>query len=106
MKEAYMKFYGSTNCPDCVRFKSYLDQNQIPYEFTDINRSMADLKEFLKLRDYSPVFIPVKENGSVGIPAIIDDGLVTLDYEGWLKEKGIDVSEEFKTVCSLDGKGC
>ena len=101
-----MKYYGSHNCPDCVNFKGYLDQNQLEYEFVDINASMANLKEFLKLRDHCPVFDSCRENGSVGIPAIIDGDTVTLDYEGWLAEKGIETAKETKTVCSLDGKGC
>jgi hypothetical protein len=67
---------------------------------------MASLKEFLRLRDTNPVFDPIKENGSVGIPAIVDGGLVTTDWEGWLKEKGIEVSKDTKTVCSVDGTGC
>ncbi|MBR3349464.1 MAG: glutaredoxin [Solobacterium sp.] len=101
-----MKYYGSYNCPDCVNFKGCLDQNGIDYEFVDINRSMANLKEFLKLRDNCPVFDEAKANGSVGIPAIIDGETITLDYEGWLKEKGIEVHQENKTVCSIDSTGC
>ena len=101
-----MKYYGSHNCPDCVNFRSYLDSNAIPYEFVDINKNMPNLKEFLRLRDTDPVFDSAKANGSVGIPAIVDNGLVTTDWEGWLKEKGIEVAKETKTVCSLDGTGC
>ena len=101
-----IKYYGSHNCPDCVSFRSYLDLNNIPYEFVDINRNMPNLKEFLRLRDTDPVFDSVKANGSVGIPAIVDNDLVTTDWEGWLKEKGIEVTKKTKTVCSLDGTGC
>jgi len=100
-----MKYYGSHNCPDCVNFRSYLDLNDIPYEFIDINRNMANLKEFLRLRDTDPVFEAVKENGSVGIPAIIDGDLITTIVKT-LEEKGIAVTKENKTVCSIDGTGC
>ena len=101
-----MKYYGSRICPDCVRFKANLDANGIEYEFVDINMSMAALKEFLRLRDHSAVFDVCRENGSVGIPAIVDEDLITIDYEEWLKSKGITTEEETKTVCSIDGKGC
>lgn len=101
-----MKYYGSHNCPDCVNFKGYLDANHIPYEFIDINASMANLKAFLRLRDQNELFDEVRQNGSVGIPCIFDEDRITLDYEAWLKEKGIEITSETKTVCRLDGKGC
>jgi len=64
-----MKYYGSHNCPDCVNFKGYLDANQIPYEFIDINASMANLKAFLRLRDQNELFDEVRQSGSSEFPA-------------------------------------
>ena len=38
------------------------------------------MKEFLRLRDTSPVFDEAKKNGSIGIPCfVLEDGTVTLD---------------------------
>ena len=70
---------------------------------------MAELKEFLKLRDSEAVFVPCKERGSVGVPAIVkEDGSIELDWEAILKEKGLPVvfKETNGAMCSLDGSGC
>ena len=43
---------------------------------------MAELKEFLTLRDTEAVFAPVRERHSVGVPCVIkEDGTITLDWE-------------------------
>ena len=68
---------------------------------------MKNLKAFLKLRDTLSVFDTCKANGTVGIPAIISENGVTLDWEGFLSERGLPVVyRENGPVCSLDGKGC
>ena len=103
-----LKVYGSPMCPDCREFEANLDANGIEYEKIDINISLRNLKEFLALRDSLPVFDPVKAQGSIGIPAIVaEDGSVTLDWEGYLKERDLPiVYRESGMACSLDGKGC
>lgn len=35
---------------------------------------MANLKRFLKLRDFNPMFKGIKENNYVGIPCLVIDG--------------------------------
>ncbi len=54
------------------------------------------------------MFDVCRENGFVGIPALVlEDGAVTLDWEGWMKEKGLPiVYRETARACSIDGKGC
>lgn len=77
-----MKFYGSHLCPDCEAAQAALDEREIPYEYVDITGSMANLKEFLKLRDNLPQYREVRENSMVGIPSFMkDDGSVTRDVE-------------------------
>lgn len=102
-----IRVYGSPLCPDCVEFRKNLDTYQIPYEFTDITSAIVKLKEFLNLRDHNPAFEKVKENGSVGIPAIErEDGSVTVDWQSVIHEAGYTPLENTAGAsCSLDHKG-
>ena len=103
-----LKVYGTNTCPDCMDAKVNLDFYKIEYTYVDVCASVKELKEFLHLRDTSTVFDTAKENGSVGIPAIIkEDGSITLDWESIVKETGnevIHISEG--KACGIDGKGC
>lgn len=103
-----LTIYGSPLCPDCRECKANLDAHGAAYEYVDINKSMRNLKAFLKLRDSLPVFDVCKETGSVGIPALVlEDGTVTLDWEGWMQEHKLPiVCRESAQACSIDGKGC
>lgn len=77
-----MKFYGSHLCPDCEAAQAVLDREKIPYEYVDITGSMANLKEFLKLRDRLPLYADARAEGFVGIPSFVkDDGTITRDVE-------------------------
>ena len=100
--------YGSAMCPDCRECKANFEANGIEFEFIDINESLKNLKEFLKLRDHQPVFEKWKKIGDIGIPGIVsDDGKVFTDWEGYLIEKGLPiVYKENGQPCSLDRKGC
>lgn len=100
--------YGSEMCPDCRECKFNLDAYSIPYEYADITADLHALKDFLALRDREPVFDPCKENHSIGIPALIIDDVLTLDWEGFIAGKGYTVihSESASEACSADRKGC
>ncbi|WP_044916645.1 glutaredoxin domain-containing protein [Butyrivibrio sp. WCE2006] len=104
-----LKVYGSGMCPDCIKCKYNLDKNNIDYENIDITQNLKGLKEFLKFRDKEEVFNDAKENGYIGIPALItEDGEITLDWENYFTELKIEVvhPQEEGTSCSVDGKGC
>ena len=60
-----LKIYGSEMCPDCVACKKNFDFYHIEYEFIDINKTLKNLKIFLKLRDTLPVFDHCKEIGDI-----------------------------------------
>lgn len=76
-----MKIYGSMLCPDCVRCREELDKAGIAYEFLDFGENLQNLKDFLKLRDASPLFDEVRREGKIGIPCIVrDDGSVSLEW--------------------------
>ena len=73
-------------------YSSYAHKMKIEYENIDITQSLKGLKEFLKLRDSDEVFYTAKENGYIGIPALVkDDGSLSLEWEGYFTEQGIDV---------------
>ncbi len=102
-----LKVFGSRMCPDCEMVKKNLDYYRIDYEYLDINENLKNLKEFLKIRDSSLIFDDVKKTGSIGIPLLIDNNEITLDWENYLKSKGFtSIKEEKNAFCSLDGKGC
>lgn len=77
-----LKIYGSMLCRDCVQCREDLDAAGVEYQFCDINEDLKSLKEFLKLRDGDPMYDPVREAGSIGIPTIVlPDGSATLTWE-------------------------
>lgn len=66
--------FGSSMCPDCIVMKKSLDERGVKYLYLDITENLANLKKFLKFRE-NPAFDFAKENGSIGIPAmVINDG--------------------------------
>jgi glutaredoxin-related protein len=77
-----LKIYGSVLCPDCVECLKDLDQAGIAYEYLDFNASLKNLKEFLAIRESSPLFDAVREAGAIGIPCLVqDDGTVRFDWK-------------------------
>jgi len=80
-----LKLYGSMLCPDCVACRKALDEAGIAYTFLDFGEKLANLKDFLKLRDQSPLFDQAKKDGKIGIPCILDgEGNLTLQWEDFL----------------------
>ena len=81
-----LKIYGMRICPDCVACLEALDQAGIAYEFLDFNQATQHLKDFLKLRQDSPLFDPVRAAGTIGIPCVQrEDGSITLDWQDVLE---------------------
>ena len=93
-----IKVYGMKSCPDCVAVHEQV-KNDSRYE---IGENIAKLKEFLRLRDSSPVFDKVRNRG-VGVPCfLLEDGTVTLNPE----EAGLGKHKAEGATCNLDGSGC
>ncbi len=87
-----IQIYGTDMCRHCVSFKAGLDANGAEYDFRDISKNLKDMSEFIKIRDLNGVFDAIKGTGTIGIPAIVtEDGSVTLDWEGYLKDNGYKV---------------
>ena len=80
-----LKIYGSMLCKDCVECVADLRKANVEFEFLDFADSLLNLKEFLLIRDESPLFDSVREKGSIGIPTIVkEDGSVCLDWDCYL----------------------
>lgn len=81
-----IKIYGSKLCPECVRCREELDRAHVPYEYLEFSEKLANLKEFLKIRDGNPLFDEVRANGKIGIPCIVrEDGSITFSWDEFLK---------------------
>ena len=65
-----LKVYGMKICPDTVECCEALTRAGVEYEFLDFAEKTANLKAFLKLRDSSPLFDSVRQEGGIGIPCI------------------------------------
>ena len=80
-----LNVYGMKICPDTVECCEALTRAGVEYEFLDFAEKTANLKAFLKLRDGSPLFDPVRQEGGIGIPCIQrEDGSITFDWEEFM----------------------
>ncbi|MEE6032511.1 hypothetical protein [Avibacterium paragallinarum] len=74
-------FFAET-CPDTAPFVAELKRLNVDYECVEVLTSLANFKQFLRLRDKSAVFDNAKANGYAGIPALLmNNGEVVLDYK-------------------------
>lgn len=74
-----IKIYGTKTCPDCAYIYEQIRDNMDDYEFIDIGKHVKNLKEFLIMRDSSPVFEECRANSFVGIPCFVsEDGKISL----------------------------
>lgn len=80
-----LKIYGSMLCPDCVKCREDLDKAGVEYEYLDFSDSLKNLKEFLTIRDSSPLFTQIRAEGYIGIPCIVkEDASIALDWEEFM----------------------
>lgn len=82
-----LTIYGTMLCGDCVAAEKSFRENGVEFEFRDITKELPYMKEFLKIRDASPLFDEARAAGGIGIPAIImEDGSIEFDSEKIVKE--------------------
>lgn len=74
-----MILYYSDICPDTEDFVNQLEDLDLSYQAVNITESMANLKSFLKLRDYRKEFEVSKEENRVGIPVLLMDNSLIFD---------------------------
>lgn len=80
-----LKIYGSMQCPDCVKCREDLTAAGVEFAFLDFEDSLLNLKEFLKIRDTSPLFDRVRQEGKIGIPCIVkEDSTLTLSWDTFM----------------------
>lgn len=79
---------GSHLCPDTLYALQQLAAAGAEIDFKDILSCHADLKEYLNLRETSPVYADVRGTDRLGIPCFVgEDGTVTLDLNQVLGHK-------------------
>lgn len=104
-----MKVYGSDICIDCRNYKAIQKSRGFDAEYIDITENTLNLREFLHIRDHSPLFDPVRSHGGIGIPLFVrEDGEMTLDVNealAWLGEAPVQDWEIPEKVCGLGGCG-
>ncbi|NLX77538.1 MAG: glutaredoxin-related protein [Clostridiaceae bacterium] len=93
-----VKIYGMDTCPDCAYVKEQI-KGRPNFEYIDIGSHVGLLKEFIRLRDNSDVFLPAREKGQIGIPCfVLEDGTVSLNAE----DAGLQNRPEDVTACTLE----
>ena len=76
---------GSHLCPDTLYALNWLSAVGAEVDFKNLSASLSDLKIYLALRQDSPVYADIRENGGIGIPCfILEDGTVTRDLQAVL----------------------
>ena len=68
-----LTLFVSSLCPDCPPAIAEVKEKNLDCEIVDITESMANLKRFLKERDFSEDFDEIVEKGNVGVPALMRD---------------------------------
>ncbi len=105
-----MKVYGADICIDCRNYKAIRELRGFTAEYIDITESTANLREFLELRDRDPVFAPVRERHSIGIPLFVrEDGAKTLDINealAWLGQPPVNEDEIKEHFPACGANGC
>ena len=97
-----MKFYGSMICADTVYADKVLRSNNIDVEYIDITANIANMKEFIRLRDSRKEFDSEKENGYVGIPAFLkEDGSIEFDVFNLEGVKKKEKEQDSEGICSI-----
>lgn len=77
---------GSHLCPDTLYALNRLSEAEVEIEFKNLSASLSDLKDYLILRQESPAYADIRENGGIGIPCfVLEDGTVARDLGAVLK---------------------
>ena len=66
--------YGSSWWPSCTPAKEFLLENNVDFEYYDIDEDELAKERFEKLRNNFEIYESVKEAGKVGIPTFVING--------------------------------
>ena len=71
--------YEMKTCPDCIALDKQLSDSE-RFRRVDIGEHVANMKEFIRLRDTNPAFDEAKREGFIGIPCFVkEDGTICFD---------------------------
>ena len=71
--------YEMKTCPDCIALDGQLS-DKTRFKRVDIGDHVANMKEFIRLRDTNPAFDEAKKEGYIGIPCFVkEDGTICFD---------------------------
>lgn len=85
--EKPLTVYGTKLCKDCVACTAAFRAAGVAFEYREFSEKLSNLREFLAIRDKSPLFDGMKAEGRLGVPCIVtEDGTVSLDWESFLPE--------------------
>ena len=98
---------GSHLCPDSLYALNRFSEAGAEIDFKNLSASLSDLKAYLALRQDSPAYADIRENGGIGIPCfILEDGTVTRDLRAVLKPQKVSPhSPPFKAGLLFPRKG-
>ena len=65
---------GSHLCPDTLYALNRLSEAGAEIDFKNLSANLSDLKAYLALRQDSPVYADIRENGGIGIPLLHSGG--------------------------------
>lgn len=77
-----IKVIGSHLCPDTLYALCKLSEHHVEMEFKNLSASMADLKEYLAVRESNPLYDGVRAGGGIGIPFFeLEDKTTTMNLD-------------------------
>ena len=54
-----IKVYGTTWCGDCTRAKLFMDENDVSYDWTDVDEE-TQYQDYIKAVSYTHLTLPTK----------------------------------------------
>lgn len=101
-----MKVYGASICIDCRNFMAMANKRGLQIEYVDITDNTHSLKEFLHIRDTSPIFTKQRKEGGIGIPLFVsENGELTLDVNtalSWIGQPAV-TDDEYPEKLPFEG---
>ncbi len=64
-----VKVYSTSTCPYCVRLKTFLTENSVPFENIDVGSDAQKAKEM------------VEKSGQMAVPVVDIDGKIIVGFE-------------------------
>lgn len=80
-REGVVKFYGTEICRDCAEALCFFEEKGFTgFDYRSISECVANLREFLALRDSRPEFAEIRREGRIGVPCFLrPDGSLCFD---------------------------